>query len=73
VGRAACCRDIAAIPPLRDPARQKMPGRSGRDEQSRKGTGLKTGVYKSKPKKNRTLENQGCGTRVGALCLDLKT
>jgi hypothetical protein len=42
-----------------------MSGRSGRDDQSRKGTGLKTGVYKSKPEKNRTLENQGCGTRVG--------
>jgi len=69
VGRAACYRDIAAIPLLRDTAhqkaaRKKMPGRSGRDDQS-KGTGLKTGVYKSKPEKNRTVEKQGCGTRVG--------
>ena len=53
VGRAARCRDIAAIPPLRDlvrqrAARKKMPGRSGRDDQD---TGLKTGAYKSKPEK----------------------
>jgi hypothetical protein len=41
-----------------------MPGRSGRNDQSRKDTGLKTGAYKSKPEKNRTIENQECGTRV---------
>jgi hypothetical protein len=66
VGRAARFRDIVAIPPLRDLVRQRREnaGRSGRNDQSRKDTGLKTGAYKSKPEKNRTIENQECGTRV---------
>lgn len=41
VGRAACCLDIAAIPPratrrARKGCAKKMPGRSGRDDQLRK-------------------------------------
>ena len=56
------CRDPSTA--RQKAARKNMPGRSGRDEQSRKGTGLKTGVYKSKPEKNRTLENQRCGTQI---------